>query len=394
MQRPTTPRRRVENARHDEPATIATRNRTNARLSTGPKSPGSKSITRRNAVRHGLTANPAAGVAEDPAEFRRLLRGVEDRLQPCDVIESSLCHRIAVAIWRLQRAARLEAAAASQGENGVVPYRALIQEWIERITNFWKVDLRWETVPERDESIRRPKTVKQVVTERAGLHTLDGFRDEHLMKDGAGITAMMSMIENFMEWLERGPGRLSADGCEQFAWLLGMSCHAFPINSDESHTPDPAQTLWPIWWLIGSAVRRPQAEAVPEPLRVIVRQRLDTLRAQRQVCEVPFSIDEWRDRRTLGLLGDEAMLDRIMRYETHADRSLNRALDTLAKLRGSTVESIAASMRGVQPDGTAVEVRGKRTRWTPGATLAKQDSAKRSQCRIGRSLSAGLPNKN
>jgi hypothetical protein len=37
-------------------------------------------------------------------------------------------------------------------------------------------------------------------------------------------------------------------------------------------------------------------------------------------------------------------LDRLLRYETHADRSLTRALDTLARLRGVTVETLSATV--------------------------------------------------
>lgn len=374
MKSVTVPVDRTEVSTAPRGSTLAARNRTNARRSTGPKSTGGKNVARRNAVRHGLTANPAAGVAEDAAVFERLLRGIEDRLRPLDVIESSLCHRIAVAIWRLQRAARVEAAAASRGESGVVPYRAHIQDWTERITDFWKVEVCWDEVPEPDETARRRRKVKRVLIHRPTLHSLDRFRDEQIMADGAAITAMMAMIGELMERLESDRGPLRAEECERLAWLLGVPSEVFPVDSDKSRTPDPEIASWSAWRLIGLAMGREESEArtsARTALRAVADQRVETLRAQRRVCEVPFSIDEWQDRRTVGLLGDDAMLDRIMRYETHADRTLNRALDTLAKLRGATIESIAARVRGVGTDGTAVEVSGQRTRWTPGAALAR-----------------------
>src|SRR5215207_603780 len=92
--------------------TLIARNRRNAVASTGPRTPAGKALSRRNAVRHGLTANPAAGVVEDPRVFERLLAGVAGRLQPADPIEAALVHRIATAIWRQQRAVTAETALA------------------------------------------------------------------------------------------------------------------------------------------------------------------------------------------------------------------------------------------------------------------------------------------
>lgn len=67
--------------------------------------------------------------------------------------------------------------------------------------------------------------------------------------------------------------------------------------------------------------------------------------------------------RTAALLPDAATLDRLIRYESHADRSLHRALETLAKLRGAT---IAAKMTGQTEDGADYEIRGERTQWKQG----------------------------
>ena len=81
------------------------RNWQNARASTGPRREGGKAMARRTAVRHGLTANPAAGVVEHPGCFTALQQQLEDALKPRNTIEGELAHRIAVALWRLQRAA-------------------------------------------------------------------------------------------------------------------------------------------------------------------------------------------------------------------------------------------------------------------------------------------------
>jgi hypothetical protein len=47
-------------------------NRRNAQLSTGPTTTKGKGISRANSVRHGLSANLAAGVIEDAGAFEDL----------------------------------------------------------------------------------------------------------------------------------------------------------------------------------------------------------------------------------------------------------------------------------------------------------------------------------
>jgi hypothetical protein len=317
-----------------------------------------------------MTANPAAGTTEDPAAFRRIARAVEDRLMPRDVIESSLCRRIAVAIWRLERAVRVEAAASRQGEASIVPSRIVVQDWIERISEFWRVEHRWVPVPESDESCTRRTRRRRVVFIRPRLGCLDAFRESEIMRDGAAMSAMLVLIEELMRRLEMSPRGLNAEDSEKLAWLLGETAARFPVNADDSKHPHPENSPTQVLKAIGEAVSRPRGDPVPELLTRLVEQRIRTLCAQRLVCEVPFTVAEWNARGTMGLLPDAGMLDRILRYETHADRSLNRALDTLAKLRGAMVESVAARLRGVAPDGTAVEVREERTLWTPGTALA------------------------
>lgn len=70
--------------------------------------------------------------------------------------------------------------------------------------------------------------------------------------------------------------------------------------------------------------------------------------------------------RTAALLPDAATLDRMIRYESNADRSLHKALETLAKLRGATVETVAAKMTAQTAEGVDFEIRGERTQWKPG----------------------------
>jgi hypothetical protein len=80
-------------------------NRKNARKAFGPKDTSS---TRLNAFKHGLLAK---GITEldDPEAYTELLQRLNDAQQPVGDIESFLVERIALAIVRLRRIARMEA---------------------------------------------------------------------------------------------------------------------------------------------------------------------------------------------------------------------------------------------------------------------------------------------
>jgi hypothetical protein len=85
-------------------------NRTNAKLSTGPKSAGGKCSSSRNALKHGLTAQTIVVGDEDPAQFDALRDGYVDDYSPNTNTERELVERLAAYSWRLRRIPLFEAA--------------------------------------------------------------------------------------------------------------------------------------------------------------------------------------------------------------------------------------------------------------------------------------------
>jgi len=83
-------------------------NRENAKNSTGPRTEAGKRRSRRNAVRHGLTAETVIGVHEDATAYRALQRAVSADYRPQTNFETELIGRLVSLLWRLRRAVAIE----------------------------------------------------------------------------------------------------------------------------------------------------------------------------------------------------------------------------------------------------------------------------------------------
>ena len=83
--------------------------RKNGAKSRGPKTPGGKARSAKNALKHGLRAQKYMVLPdEDAAEFAALQAALMDELAPDGVLQGVLAQRIVAAVWRLSRAERLE----------------------------------------------------------------------------------------------------------------------------------------------------------------------------------------------------------------------------------------------------------------------------------------------
>jgi hypothetical protein len=83
-------------------------NRRNARKSTGPITEEGKHRSRRNAVRHGLTAETVIEVLEDPEDYKAFELSVTADIDAQTAVEHELALRLASLLWRLRRATAIE----------------------------------------------------------------------------------------------------------------------------------------------------------------------------------------------------------------------------------------------------------------------------------------------
>jgi hypothetical protein len=83
-------------------------NRRNARLSTGPTTEEGKRKSRRNAIRHGLTAETVIDALEDAADYAAFEMAVTSDYDARTAVERELVLRLASLLWRLRRATAIE----------------------------------------------------------------------------------------------------------------------------------------------------------------------------------------------------------------------------------------------------------------------------------------------
>ncbi len=83
-------------------------NRRNSLKSTGPKTDTGKRSSRRNAVRHGLTAETVIANLEDEEDYKAFELSVTSGFDAPTAVERELVLRLASLLWRLRRATAIE----------------------------------------------------------------------------------------------------------------------------------------------------------------------------------------------------------------------------------------------------------------------------------------------
>jgi len=83
-------------------------NRLNAKKSTGPRTENEKQRSRRNAIRHGLSAETIIKVIKDRAEYEEFETKIKADYRPRATVEQQLVVRLASLLWRLRRTTAIE----------------------------------------------------------------------------------------------------------------------------------------------------------------------------------------------------------------------------------------------------------------------------------------------
>ncbi len=354
----------ISASKSSTPSHIVERNRRNAQKSTGPKTARGREIVRHNAVKHGLRANPASGVVEDPDQFNGLLDELAEVIQPQNVIEENCIHRIAVCIWRLQRAAKIDSGITTLSMVSVADKQAEVQEWIERINGYWRMTTRKETREEVKARRRKdwgsPEKPQNVI-ERYAVHLLDYTYESEISQSSAGLLAMSVMIKDLGNRLAQSPECFGDDEAEKLSWLIHGDCSRFPKDYREAmKTPLHLRpNALKLDGQIAKAWARPDGAEMSDELIAKISNRMTTLRQLRNHCGESCAFEREDALKNASMLPDEVTLKRLMAYETHAERSLKRSIETLAQLRGATIQRINSLITCQRGSSTTTEAFGE-----------------------------------
>lgn len=325
---------------------------------TGPLTTGGKAISRRNAFKHGLTANPATLGIEDADAFRSLLEQLTEELDARGALELSIVHRIAIALWRLNRAALIDGATTARSVARARPPTHGVDQYIVRFHD----SFRWKRVEERDPAVLTRARAARLARpgepwlrwKRESVRTLEHLRAE-MLDSPDGLRAMVTILDRLWSaYLDGGDG-MEYDDLLKLAWLLGDDADTIPALADEFDLAEDGRP-----GAFGQASPRAGRRfemlragrsaiagiTAPPEVASMVAARRDSLLDQIAVREDPAQRHRGELDLVAGLLPDADVLDRLQRYEAAAERSLYRGIEALAKLRGSKTEVIRLTIAG------------------------------------------------
>ena len=111
-------------------------NRRNAQKSTGPITLAGKQHSRRNALRHGLTAETVIGVLESVEDYTAFEASLMVEFNPRTVIDSELVARLASLLWRLRRATAIETGLFEMQADPLAAFRHSLESPSRSTSNF------------------------------------------------------------------------------------------------------------------------------------------------------------------------------------------------------------------------------------------------------------------
>ena len=266
--------------------------RKNRRKSRGPATAAGKEMTRDASLRHGFysqdrdTALRALG--EDPVDFEVLLLAARDKWQPEDGFEERLAMQLARAMWRLERADRMQESYALRQAQEVNSTRESRQH-----EQMMRLKMTEATLQSLAQSVAR----EHYVTTPADLALMKNLLPEESMKEMGDIALAL-----FLQLQE--PGERDAEGChidheEMSRRALARIQEIFGLAGDTPPVPRMLMVNGQMQPVDPPPVAPPVAAPPPEPVvqepnlspeewekREPVRQLLENiLTRQAELCE-------------------------------------------------------------------------------------------------------------
>lgn len=264
-------------------------NQANAAKSTGPKTPKGKSVSKMNALKHGILSREVLvrGVfrQESGQELTSLHQRFWDNLKPEGPLEEMLVDQIVTAHWRLRRALTAEAGEIALGVD----------------EDQWRRN-------------RGPNPVLQWIQWETAGDPIWAMEDSP-----AGNCVIESWVKTLRARVER-EGELSGEALQQLGHKpnsLKRGVEEFRLKLHENPEGLDAPTL-------RSKNKERVLKFLDDKLIVIGRKMEECEQRERQA--------NWA-KQSAAVLPSAAVLDKILRYETKLERQIHRAMLQLERLQ-------------------------------------------------------------
>ena len=264
-------------------------NQANAAKSTGPKTSKGKGVSKMNSLKHGILSKQVLVQGmfrqESERELKALHRRFWDDLKPVGPLEEMLVDQIVTTHWRLRRALTAEAGEIAMGVDG--------GQWRrDRGPNPLMQWMQWETAADPIWAMEDSSEGNYMI--ESWLKTLRG-RVEH-------------------------DGELTSEGVEKLghkANSLRGELERFRLKLQENPEGLDASAL--------RATNKERAlKYLDDRLSRIARQFDECVRRECQTNKA---------RQAAAVLPSEAVLDKILRYETKLEKQMHRAMLQLERLQ-------------------------------------------------------------
>jgi hypothetical protein len=299
-------------------------NRTNALLSTGPRTPAGKGQSAKNALRHGLRSVAPVLPGESAEEWEAHRAGVLESLAPQGALENCLAERVALSLWRLRRAAAYETAVTVAG----------LEEVPEDVRA--STGTGWSDDHDLQEALKKADTKRQALDAgAASLRVLEALPEaaEGAPVGGEAAEAVLSDLSAAV------PGETCFE-YEDADFLAGLG-----VPDDELDNP----WGWDGWTagMLGATLATMAKAHQTTADKILARATQDRRQAQedgraelrqleREAKDLRRSLRAREERlRLRRMLPDGTTLEKLTRYEAHLHRQMMQALHELERLQAA-----------------------------------------------------------
>ena len=278
------------------------------RTATGPRTLQGKERSKHNALKHGIFSNVMLLANESKTEFDSLLNGLREDFQPDGMIEGVLVEKLATLLWRHRRLIIAEGAEIQGDVKGL--------EWDRQTEQFDEAEELEKPPP--------PRALPKVGEPEGYVRLIGKIRNPYVLeKCLAGLAKLRSQIA--------ARGFSEDSDLKMLIYIYGPRTYR-PVREtifDSYGTWANTAAAWK---------KKPQPDGTPTPAECLqnVLRAIDAEILRFQNLQKEYAVVEASRAKQDALrrdVPDSAGADRLLRYEASIERSFDRTLKQLERIR-------------------------------------------------------------